>query len=160
MTCGKVGAFFFLQVHQSWDILSWILLYGHVNVPFYNRLKISNHEQDVTLEKQKNWLTQNSTDFTVPCPLTIKVSYFENKLFGYPWWRTWRAATNCMVHTNARQEPSGKLCRIVSRKCIVSILMSTNTYSIWIPPVWSMGTEIPKDMIIHIIPFIIKMVLS
>lgn len=85
-------------------------------------------------------MTQKSTDFTVQCPLKIKVSYFEYRLFGYPWWRTWRAATNCMVHTNARQEPLGKLCRIVSRKCIVSILMSTNTYNIWIPPVWSIGT--------------------
>lgn len=37
MVCGSN---FFLQVHQSWDMLSWILLYGHVKVSFYNRLKM------------------------------------------------------------------------------------------------------------------------
>ena len=42
--------------------------------------------------------------------------------------------------TNAREEPASKLCLTVSTKCVASSLISTNTYSILIPFVESMGT--------------------
>ena len=53
---------------------------------------------------------------------------------------TWRVATNWIVLTNAREEPASKLCLTVSTKCVASSLISTNTYSILIPFVESMGT--------------------
>ena len=42
--------------------------------------------------------------------------------------------------TNAREEPASKLCLTVSTKCVASSFISTNTYSILIPFVESMGT--------------------
>lgn len=53
---------------------------------------------------------------------------------------TCSAATNWIVLTSARDCPGGKLNLTVSRKCALSIWMSTNTYSILIPAVESMGT--------------------
>lgn len=53
---------------------------------------------------------------------------------------TCSAATNWIVLTSARDFPGGKLNLTVSMKCALSIWISTNTYSILIPAVESMGT--------------------
>lgn len=53
---------------------------------------------------------------------------------------TCSAATNWIVLTIARDCPGVKLSLTVSRKCALSIWISTNTYSILIPAVESMGT--------------------
>lgn len=53
---------------------------------------------------------------------------------------TCSAATNWIVLTIARDCPEAKLSLTVSRKCALSIWISTNTYSILIPAVESMGT--------------------
>lgn len=53
---------------------------------------------------------------------------------------TCSAATNWIVLTSTRDCPGEKLNLIVSRKCALSIWISTNTYSILIPAVESMGT--------------------